>query len=96
MQLFIWQGVDIEDLEYKLKLVNRAVELRRTRRIPPIWIDDMRVSIAESDANVWDRRRVGWAEFEALIVAAEAAPAIARKPAGSEVAAVEMPQEQIA
>lgn len=78
-----------EILEHQIRLITRAVALRKTRRIPPVWIDPeggdvLRVSVAPSEFDVAVRRRISWSEFEAMIVAAENASPVARKPAGSE------------
>ena len=76
---------------WELDLIARALVLRKTRRISPVWIDPdesgfLIIKIAQSDTNVWDRRRVGWPEFEAMIQAAERAgdARVERRPVASE------------
>jgi hypothetical protein len=72
-------------LAKQLELIGRAAVLRKARRIPIVLAERGQMFVCQSEVDPWGtRRRLTWGRLEAMVQAAEAAGAPARKEPGVE------------
>lgn len=76
-----------ETILHQFVLIQRWQKLRDKKLVHPVWMEGNKIDVAETMLGPYTYRRISWAEFQALIEAAEALEAalvLAKKPMGSE------------